>query len=355
MVRVVAVVGAALTLVTSAAAPAWAHGGTPDASNFRSRVAGIVRMDGGVAADEVDAPAGVTWRILGADALLQVHNAGREDIVIMGYDGEPFLRVGPAGTFENRRSPAAYLNAERFARVDVPADADPAAEPRWRRVSSAPRWQWHDHRIHWMGPAPPPQVLQRPDEAHTVLEWSVPFRVSDRDLAVTGVLRWIPPGAVWPWLLGAVGAVSLPVLALLAAGGGSRWRTRVTAAVTALVATGCVTVAVGDVLAVPASVGANIWAVTQAAAPAAVAALLAGSSLRHVPGGDQSDAAPPLLLATAVLALGCGVVRLAQLQSSQIVNALPSPVVRAIVATSLAAVVPAAIMMLPAVRSSERQ
>ena len=31
-------------------------------------------------------------------------------MVVLGYDDEPYLRVGPRGVFENVKSPATYLN-----------------------------------------------------------------------------------------------------------------------------------------------------------------------------------------------------------------------------------------------------
>ncbi len=62
---------------------------------------------------------------------------GGEEVVILGYDGEPYLRFTADGVFRNTRSPATYLNEDRFANVTVPASADPEAPPEWERVSSS--------------------------------------------------------------------------------------------------------------------------------------------------------------------------------------------------------------------------
>jgi hypothetical protein len=345
MGRGCALVTVAVALVVVTAPPALAHGPTPDASNFASRVTGNVTMVDGKPGADAAPPPGVQWRILGADALLQVHNTGDSDVIVTGYNSEPFLRVGPEGAFENRRSPAAYLNADRYAQVEVPPDADAAAEPEWRKLSDEPRWQWHDHRIHWMAQESPPQVEESSGVTQTVLDWNVPYQVADQQLAVQGVLEWIPPGPMWPWLVGAAAAVVVPV-AMLAGRGRSHAATRALIAIAVAVAVAGIVVAIGDVLATPASLGANAWAVTQTLVPAAIAVALAGSVWRHAPSDEEAGTATTLLVAAAILAISGGFVRLAELRSSQIVNALPPWSVRAVVAASMVAVVPALLLML---------
>ena len=69
--------------------------------------------------------------------------AAAYDVVILGYSGEPYLRVGAAGAFENVRSPAVYLNATRNGGIP-PSSADPSAPPEWRRIGvrGGPRSSW---------------------------------------------------------------------------------------------------------------------------------------------------------------------------------------------------------------------
>lgn len=342
--RLCALITATLALLVGTGAPALAHGPTPDASNFASRVTGNVTMVDGEPEADLPVPAGLQWRVLGADALLEVHNTGDQDVVVTGYNSEPFLRVGPAGTFENRRSPATYLNADRYAQAEVPPDADEEAEPEWRKISDEPLWQWHDHRIHWMAPESPPQVEENSGVTQTVLEWTVPYQIADQQLAVQGVLEWIPPPPVWPWLAGAAVAVVLPVAVF--AGRGQRHNAmRALVVVLATVAVAGVVVAVGDVLATPASVTANAWAVTQTVVPAAIAVVLAGSLWRPTPSDEESGAGTTLLVAAAILGISGGFVRWTELSSSQIVNALPSWSVRAVVAASLAVLAPALLIL----------
>jgi hypothetical protein len=138
--------------------------------------------------------AGLTIAVVDGDDRLRVQNETGTELVVLGYDGEPYLRIGPGGVHRNQRSPAAYLNRDRFAQVAVPLHADPAAKPDWRRVSPRPVWQWHDHRIQWMGAGPPPQVRDAPDETHAIFDWQVPARLGDRALTVSGRLDYEPPG-----------------------------------------------------------------------------------------------------------------------------------------------------------------
>ena len=56
-------------------------------------------------------------------------------VVVIGYQDEPYLRVGADGTVQvNDRSPARWLNEKRLADVPVPPSADPTAPPAWRTI-----------------------------------------------------------------------------------------------------------------------------------------------------------------------------------------------------------------------------
>jgi hypothetical protein len=202
---------AVITFVASAA-PAAAHGGPggsdPPASNYRSVIRSVE--------PELD---GLRLRIIDAGARVELVNRTGEDVVVLGYEGEPYLRIGPDGVFENQRSPATYLNRDRQADTEVPADADPEAEPEWRRLDDGPSARWHDHRAHWMGTEPPPGVAAEPDRSHTVIDaWEIPLRVGEDDVVVSGRLDYVPGPSGWPWLAGGAAAV-----AVIAALGQTRW------------------------------------------------------------------------------------------------------------------------------------
>lgn len=329
-------------LVVMMSQPAYAHGPTPDGTNYDSQVTAVVDTLDDVAVDV----AAVDWQVLGGDGLLQVRNDGDRDLVVMGYDGEPYLRVGPDGVFENRRSAATYLNADRFGDVVVPDGVDPAAPPEWRRLSDDGEWRWHDHRIHWMAPTAPPRVRNRPDTPQRVLDWAVPFRFGDQRLQVRGVLDYIPPPALWPWLFTAALALSVPIVVLLAAGQ-TRRATRTLAALIIAVAAAGLVLAIGDALVTPVSLGANLWAVVQTGGIGMLSAALAWTVWQPTVGAGEDRTGPVLIVAALVVAITGGLGQFGQLSSSLVVNALPAPVVRGVVAASLVVAFPALLLAVP--------
>ncbi|HEY2284078.1 MAG TPA: hypothetical protein VGH60_11075 [Solirubrobacteraceae bacterium] len=126
-----------------------------------------------------------------ADRLLLRNHTGKT-VTIYGYQGEPYARVLANGTAEqNTRSPAAYLNTSFYGNVTVPASANPSAPPHWMVVDRTGQFEWHDHRIHWMSPLPPPQVKDK-SKRTLIFNWQVPIRVGTQAGAVNGQLFWTP-------------------------------------------------------------------------------------------------------------------------------------------------------------------
>ncbi len=173
MPRVAAAVAVVAVLVTSA--PAQAHSGNP---NFLSRVDGT--------------PAGVSVEVVNRDDRLLLRNESGEEIIIEGYDAEPYARIdGDGEVFVNTRSPAYYLNDDRFADVEVPDGVDGTGPPQWERVDGTGRFEWHDHRMHWMARSTPPQVTD-PGVRTEIFSWTVPTSRGP----IEGTLFWTPsPGA----------------------------------------------------------------------------------------------------------------------------------------------------------------
>ena len=169
MARSKAALAVAVALV--AAAPAVAHQGNP---NFLSQVD--------------TAPRGVTVEVLNRDDALLLSAERGTAIVIEGYDGEPYARIAADGSVSvNTDSPARYLNDDRFGDVPVPDEADGKGAPRWKRLDGSGRFEWHDHRMHWMSTGRPPQV-EDPDVRTKVFDWSVPTSRGP----ITGTLFWTP-------------------------------------------------------------------------------------------------------------------------------------------------------------------
>ena len=128
---------------------------------------------------------GLTVQVLQGDDQLDLRNDTGQELVIEGYDGEPYLRFDAGGgVFRNANSPATYLNQERYGGVDVPKTASKSATPRWERVSRGKAYNWHDHRIHWMSTIDPAKVRNAKDQPHHVFDWTVPGTVGREQLAI---------------------------------------------------------------------------------------------------------------------------------------------------------------------------
>jgi hypothetical protein len=201
--RVAALVG----VVALAVSPAAAAHGDGGARGYRSNVTSVK-----------PATPGIEVVVLEGDDRLALTNRTGRTIVVHGYRGEPYLRLTGEAVFRNRRSPATYLNEERFGEVDVPEGADPKAPPDWEQVADEPYYEWHDHRIHWMSPVDPPQIRRAPDRPHHVLDWSVPLAVGDEKVTLGGSLDYEPldEGAFKPILIA-------PLAAFVLAGGAFWW------------------------------------------------------------------------------------------------------------------------------------
>lgn len=191
---------APVALLAADATPALAHGRASDTSNYTSRI---------TCGDNL---LGVWWKIYNGDEFLSVENTSGTELTVPGYTpGEQFLRIGPEGVFVNRNSQAVYLNQDRYMRVQAPPGVGPDAKPDWVKVSSAPRYAWHDHRIHYMSPGLPPQVRDK-GQLIRIFSWQVPFTYGGRQHELSGELLWVPGPSPWPWLLVALLAVAVPAL-----------------------------------------------------------------------------------------------------------------------------------------------
>lgn len=329
--RVFFLLVATIATLVLPATPAFAHGRGSDATNFSATIR---------SAPEVP---GVSWEVYGNDEYLSVTNTSEREVIIEGYEGEPYLRVGPDGVFENRLSPAAYLNNERYGQVPVPPEADPRAAPDWVKVSDGDTWLWHDHRIHWMAFGVPPAVAEDPSTETVVYEeWVVPVTVDGEPSAVTGQLRWVPPPSPWPWLAGAL-LVTLPALAGLRTQPVSddRWPglVRPAAVVLAVLAVLNLVHLADDLFAVP----LPGWTIALATSQTLLFILIAGfGALRAWQAREGAFTA--LGVGASALLVGQGLLYLGVLTTSQTASILPTAVTKAVVALSLVQAIPLGIV-----------
>jgi hypothetical protein len=310
-------------VVLATPSPAAAHSTAGvSASNYTARV------------EAVDPPvAGIDVRIIDVGTRIELRNRSGRTVTVLGYEGEPYLRVAPDGVYQNVRSPAVYLNRKLLPTVEQsppPPSADPTAPPRWERVSGGSTARWHDHRAHWMGSEDPPAVRRAPGREHVVINgWQVPMRLDDRRLTVSGDVVWVPGPSPWPWVALALG---LAVLVLL----GSRlrwWPTLMLAAVVMLmVATG---VHIGGQWDATSSglatrLGAAVY-------PALAGTAAAGAAWQLARRGDPNRAIPMVLLGGLASAIVVGLGDITALTRSQLVFAGPPSLARVAVVVGLGA------------------
>jgi hypothetical protein len=189
--RAVLAVVAGLGAVVAGAPPASAHtvaGVAP--TNYRSEVTDIVPDAGALHV-----------RLFDLGRRIQLTNLG-DEVVVLGYQGEPYLRIGPAGTFENRRSPTLYQNrvvTGSTSNTTLPPQADATAAPTWHRISTGHTATWRDQRTRWEGPDPV-EVRQSPALTQVVVpHWAIQLRRGDAPVVIEGRITWVPGPHPWPW------------------------------------------------------------------------------------------------------------------------------------------------------------
>jgi hypothetical protein len=170
--------------VVGTAAPAAAHGTAQvPATDFDVRLHSVR-----------PAIPGVRFRVVDNGARVELRNDTGTDVTVLGYEGEPYLRVGPDGVFRNRRSPATFLNRQRYITTSAPPSIYNAkAAPEWQRISHGHVTRWHDHRAHYMGSA-------RGGSQRVLMAWTIPMERGSTRIDATGDVLYVPPPSPYAWL-----------------------------------------------------------------------------------------------------------------------------------------------------------
>lgn len=310
----VAVFGGAALAVAAPAGPAWAHGvGGKAPTSYKSVLTGI----------EPRVP-GLSVRLLDLGDTVELRNTGGIEITVLGYDGEPYLRVGPDGVYRNERSPATFWNRSVKPAVELPPGFDDKAKPDWSHLSARRVVRWHDHDVHWMGTGKP----SHPGREQLVDRWTIRLRRGDEPVVVHGKILWVPaPPAVWPLLV-----ASALGLAVVLAGRTRRWHTALVASVAVLAAGEALHLA-GQWGASSAGIAARVLAGVYSLLGLAFAAFALTGLTRR--GSDPYDSVPAALVAALVLTIAGGLAGLPALAASQIPTTLPDPVARHLVGLAL--------------------
>jgi hypothetical protein len=124
-------------------------------------------------------PAAISARVYLSDRALRLGVAPGHRLVVLGYQGEPFLRLTSAGVEVNQGSltAAGVGFATRSGGVG------------WRLRSRTPSVIWHDARLRGL----PPGVERG--------RWTIPLVLDGRRVGLTGELVRVSRPATWGWFL----------------------------------------------------------------------------------------------------------------------------------------------------------
>ncbi len=254
-------------------------------------------------------PAGVTARVYESDLALGLTAAPGHDAVVLGYLGEPAIRVGAAGVEVNEAS-ATAAGTGLLKQRPRPA----TGKPKWRRISPKRTVVWHDARLQGV---PPGETRRR---------WSVPLVVDGTRARLAGELIRAPRPSRLPWLaLAAITAVAVAIVLTRRSSGLLRTATTTVG----LVAAAATVVTAADfALASSATQGAWVEAANELVfVLVGLAFMVRGSpNTRALAGG-----------AVGLLALAVGLSKLPALLHGIVLSALPADASRAAVALAICA------------------
>jgi hypothetical protein len=275
-------------------------------------------------------------QILGGDSFVELAVDPGTEVRVPGYRREPYLWFQADGTvLQNERSPARWLNEDRYSDISLPASVDVDAEPEWVEVAADGTYAWHDHRAHWMNGDKPLGA----EPGDTVVDDVVLLQVGEARTEVRVGVRSVllePPSPV-PALVG--GFVAL----VAALGAAWSWRTGLrqsggspvlnpAAFVTVAWAVAAAVVGFGAVAGLPAEAapGLTAWALPAVGA-AGIAAALVIRRQGLVAAPLAAQLVPAALLLAGIELLLWSFLRRAAVTSSLIPTELPMWLDRAVV------------------------
>lgn len=134
---------------------------------------------------------GIEARMLDFDSRIRLQNRSGKRVMVEDYRGEPYARLDPDGSvYLNARSPAFYLNNDRYARTPVEPSVDASASPKWIWVANSGELTWFDRRSHYMEAGTPPQ-LKDPAKRTRMRNYRIPLIVGGRPATLNGTLYWV--------------------------------------------------------------------------------------------------------------------------------------------------------------------
>jgi hypothetical protein len=137
-------------------------------------------------------PAGIEAKAIDGDQRMWMRVSGPALVVVLDYQGAPYLRFSHGRVEVNVNSAMYYLNQ---VPVETPPPGTGAHTPvRWRPVATGGTYGWHDGRLHALA-----STALAPG-ATDVGRWTVPLSVNGARAVVSGeLLHAGAPSIVWFW------------------------------------------------------------------------------------------------------------------------------------------------------------
>jgi hypothetical protein len=248
----------------------------------------------------------VRARIYESDLAVRLTLAGRHRVLVLGYLGEPFIRLDPSGVYVNVASPTA-------AGTKLASPHPRSSRPLWHQDWNRPIAVWHDARVR---------------AGEQTGRWRIPLAVDGRRAVLAGTIEHVDAPAWWPWL--AIGAAFAAVTVL-----GLRRRVPAAAALGTLAAGATLLSSAGFALASTATQGAWLEAANEAvfALVGAWFVVRGSNATRGLAGGFLG-----------LLALAAALTKLPVLLHGIVLSALPGGIARLAVVVAIAAGAGAAIL-----------
>jgi hypothetical protein len=131
----------------------------------------------------------------GRAASFLLQSESHETVTVLGRDGEPFVRISPAGVEANLRSATFAEVARLRGGADLALEPQADAPTQWQRLTDVPSYGWVDLRTAYPESDVPAAVAAGRERVE-LLHWSVPIRIGAADEApvvrVEGVTEWNP-------------------------------------------------------------------------------------------------------------------------------------------------------------------
>jgi hypothetical protein len=153
---------------------------------------GVVAVD--YRASVVSPSLAVKARVYQSDRALSVTAEPGHTVVILGYLGEPFVRIG-AGRLA--------VSAASFTAAGLGLLKGSSPGTGWRLRSRSLTFVWHDRRLRGL-----PTAVDRK-------RWTIPLVVDGRSAQLTGELSRVERPPAWPWIVLGLPFVLVTVLLLL--------------------------------------------------------------------------------------------------------------------------------------------